>query len=556
MALKHHAANAVKDAQQFDNPEHLRIMKKIQCDNCEKVDGKGMGDCLCSRYVPESDQSLTCLNCHHIHKEFKSYSDLKGLPCLLILVKKGQIGDTFPHSLVAIDDRGASVTGEDKEDNLHLTTFAQEKGRLCRYTTLDSTLPFVYVGQGLYNQLLKSVKKDCAYWHSFVFDTKKIDCLVTLDKDGILRPRNRSTDAKKQNKKRYTFILLIGEPQIGKTGVFYNLCARLRRIIEPKFFYDQDFEPDYQDISEEEGDEEDVEDEERIPYWKTIEYLPPLCESISKIGYEYPVNYAQKIVGKMQRPSDTCHWPRVKLDNEMITHGTNHFCMSCGFDAHPGDNVEELKIDADWFSGTIRIHIPDLEHYHDFFANDKKDDKLVTIMTPSFNRIHSARLNWNHLMKNKEGHLEQYFHFVFVRQEESEEYKSHWGNYVAIVEVPDKMKDVQVDVYQGGVGYVRRFIQRFADYVQIDDFYMCDDTIVYFRHLMENMTFVQLNEVLSKIGSNTEDLSAGWGIDWDYQPHPDRDPRSSIKIKTYSGPIEKFGIIGIRKMWCITIKKN
>ena len=56
----------------------------------------------------------------------------------------------------------------------------------------------------------------------------------------------------------------------------------------------------------------------------------------------------------------------------MITHGTNHFCMSCGFDAHPGDNVEELKIDADWFSGTIRIHIPDLEHYHDFFANDKK----------------------------------------------------------------------------------------------------------------------------------------------------------------------------------------
>ena len=509
MALKHHAENAVKDAQQFDNPEHLRIMKKIQCDNCEKVDGKGMRDCLCSRYVPESDQSLTCRNCHHIHKEFKSYSDLKGLPCLLILVKKGQIGDTFPHSLVAIDDRGASVTGEDKEDNLHLTTFTQEKGRLCRYTTLDSTLPFVYVGQGLYNQLLKSLKKDCAYWHSFVFDTKKIDCLVTLSSRGILQPKNRSTDAKKQNKNRYTFILLIGEPQIGKTGVFYNLCARLRRIIEPKFYYDQDFEPDYQDLSEEEGDDE--EDEERRLCLETIENLPKLCDSIPKIGYKYPRN-APKIVGKMQRPSETCHWPREKLDNEMITHGTNHFCMSCGFDAHPGDNVEELKIDTDWFSGIIRIHIPDLEQYHDFFANDQKNTKLVTIMTPSFNRIHSARLNWNHLMKNNEGHLEQYFHFVFVRQEEAEEYKSHWGNYVAIVEVPDNMNDVQVDVYQGGVGYVRRFIQRFADCVKINDFYMCDDTIVYFRHLLKNISFYELDQVLNKIG-----------------------------------PMEKIGIIGIRK---------
>ena len=87
---------------------------------------------------------------------------------------------------------------------------------------------------------------------------------------------------------------------------------------------------------------------------------------------------------------------------------------------------------------------------------------MVTICTPSYNRIHTARLNWTHLMRAHDGTIQPFLQFVFVRQEETKDYMYKWGNYVAIVEVPKTMKDIQENVYEGGVGYVRRFIQRFA----------------------------------------------------------------------------------------------
>jgi hypothetical protein len=53
------------------------------------------------------------------------YKHLEGLPCILILVEKGRMGDTFPQSFNCLDLR--IRTSE------NTSTFVQEIGRLCRY---------------------------------------------------------------------------------------------------------------------------------------------------------------------------------------------------------------------------------------------------------------------------------------------------------------------------------------------------------------------------------------------------------------------------------------
>ena len=53
------------------------------------------------------------------------YSDLHGVPCLLVLCEKGRMGDTFPETFCCLDLR---IRTSDNH-----TTFVQEIGRLCRY---------------------------------------------------------------------------------------------------------------------------------------------------------------------------------------------------------------------------------------------------------------------------------------------------------------------------------------------------------------------------------------------------------------------------------------
>jgi hypothetical protein len=66
------------------------------------------------------------------------YSHLEGLPCILILVNKGRMGDTFPHSFNCLDLRIRT------SDNT--TTLVQELGRLCRYPKERGKISFP--GQG------------------------------------------------------------------------------------------------------------------------------------------------------------------------------------------------------------------------------------------------------------------------------------------------------------------------------------------------------------------------------------------------------------------------
>ena len=105
----------IKFAKEKERPDILRIPKRIQTPNhCEKQ-FNGERTCPCTKYIPhETDKyNLNCQNPQcgpkgHIHKIFQSYEDLIALPCILILVNKGTMGDTFPQSFVALDNRSVN----------------------------------------------------------------------------------------------------------------------------------------------------------------------------------------------------------------------------------------------------------------------------------------------------------------------------------------------------------------------------------------------------------------------------------------------------------------
>ena len=76
--LDKHYDLAVKDAKANECPEHLRILKRIQGQECEKLNAKGGRACSCSNYLKDKSNiyNMKCLTCGHIHKSFNSYADL------------------------------------------------------------------------------------------------------------------------------------------------------------------------------------------------------------------------------------------------------------------------------------------------------------------------------------------------------------------------------------------------------------------------------------------------------------------------------------------------
>ena len=217
---------AVDDARVNNLPEILRIPKRLQTDDCEKE------KCSCSNYVPPEDCfSIHCENCNHIHKNLTSYKDLEKLPCILILVNKGQMGDTFPSSLIALDAR---VTGLRDSKTYYLTPFTQEKGRMCRYTSLKDKFPFIYLNETLYHDIEHSLKFDCSFKYYFL-KNKAIDPKITLD-DNLkqVTTKNHADSKLDHSKSKDRNFLLSAEPQCGKTGVYLNLIAEVRKEIQQK----------------------------------------------------------------------------------------------------------------------------------------------------------------------------------------------------------------------------------------------------------------------------------------------------------------------------------
>ncbi len=96
-----------KDLNQVKCNESLfRVRRVLQPRKCQYLDETTFEPCSlnCTNYMPKDDE-LTCVNCDHMHKTVKLYRDLKHLPVLLIVQKKGRLGDTFPASFNCMDLR-------------------------------------------------------------------------------------------------------------------------------------------------------------------------------------------------------------------------------------------------------------------------------------------------------------------------------------------------------------------------------------------------------------------------------------------------------------------
>ena len=119
------------------------------------------------------------------------------------------------------------------------------------------------------------------------------------------------------------------------------------------------------------------------------------------------------------------------------------------------------------------------------------------------------------------------------------------------------MTDVEENVFQGGIGYCRRFIQRFAYFFGKDQIYMADDTIVYFQQgkidnerkvmrdinghfVMEPVTLELLMQKLQRIGNCDAQVEEPYTI---FKRHPDHQD-GDTSCAAYTGPV---AIIGLRK---------
>ena len=174
-----------------------------------------------------------------------AYEDLLGLPCLLVLVQRGRMGDTFPTSFNCLDMRLSYNTSGSP---IHLSTLVQELGRLCRYaprTTKVSDLPYALVSKRLFDKLVDALQNNLTLAKGFLTTP---DQRVTLAKDlskcvyppvrwapAVATPvhydgeiRRLRPDTERHDRR----LVLQAEPQIGKTGTFLALIRMLQDAVK------------------------------------------------------------------------------------------------------------------------------------------------------------------------------------------------------------------------------------------------------------------------------------------------------------------------------------
>ena len=74
-----------------------RVHKVLQTNKCQHRDKDTYNPCECETYSA-SLSSLICSKCQHEHTEIRTYRDLNKLPCIVIVILRGRVGDTFPPS--------------------------------------------------------------------------------------------------------------------------------------------------------------------------------------------------------------------------------------------------------------------------------------------------------------------------------------------------------------------------------------------------------------------------------------------------------------------------
>jgi hypothetical protein len=230
-----------------------------------------------------------------------AYSDLKDLPCILILVEKGKMGDTFPDSLRYYDLR--LRYDNDKNENYTRASMEQDLGRAFRYqdvskgakyplpTILVSAVCYSILGSkrgGKQRQLLQKVPdkndsmrrrvKSCMTTHpehEFDMSTYR-KCFEAGPKHfDYLEEGERPTNTMR--------FVLMGKPQIGKTGVYLHFIYLIWDAVKPT----QPICPDdYVDETSDGGSESDVDPDPWEPAKGNVGAYPCI-EAIQKLEFDH-----------------------------------------------------------------------------------------------------------------------------------------------------------------------------------------------------------------------------------------------------------------------------
>ena len=441
-----------------------------------------------------------CGNCQHVHKPITQYEDLQNLACVLILVDKGRMGDTFPESFDCLDLR----LSYDEGSPIVLSTVIQELGRMCRYAKLSTdgsfvqNVPYALVGAQLFKRLKMSLDLSPA--------VRAISC-TTVDRymKNSKSKRKHSTSLRwskfqadkesydyqnkdKENNKHCNRILLQAEPQIGKTGTYLCLIKQLRQDIlgkenvsstksasfdEGKFYVVKESnDPAAQPPMGEKNEAENW----NFPYWKTIQESPSLLQksvgpgkySIGGLSYAHDMDQSPFILMKREGSSQLA---KSVYDHQVENCPTStlrawhwhHFenCAECGrFLEGKEPVIETIMVNMDGMLVTIKCSVPASRRPYNCLLEKLMnstsagegwtEDSLASAIrsVPSslywiFHPSHrddprKCLLNYHHALQN--GNKEKtFFQVAVVRREKFQDYVSTWGKMLVIFQLPDQL---------------------------------------------------------------------------------------------------------------------
>ena len=475
-----------------------------------------------------------CGNCQHVHQPITQYEDLQNLACVLILVDKGRMGDTFPESFDCLDLR----LSYDEGSPIVLSTVIQELGRMCRYAKLSTdgsfvqNVPYALVGAQLFKRLKMSL--------DFSPAVRAISC-TTVDRymKNSKSKRKHSTSLRwskfQADKESYDYqnndrpekikhcnrILLQAEPQIGKTGTYLCLIKQLRKDI----LFKENDEGNFYLVKESSASEghhvmngNNEAEDWNFPYWKTIQESPSLLQK--SVG---PGKYS---IGGRFYTHDTTNFPFILTKSEGLSQLTKtvyhrqvdniptgavrawhwyHFlnCAECGrFLEGKGPELQSIKVNIDGKPVTVKCSLPASRRPYkclleklpnstsqgEVWTEDSLASAIRSVHSSLFWIFHPSHrddpckclLNYHHALQNENKEI-TFFQVAVVRREKFQDYVSTWGKMLLIFQLPDQLpmegEDEDVGPSEGGIGYARRFIQEMAFALKLEYVFVIDDNV-------------------------------------------------------------------------------
>ncbi|XP_068229793.1 uncharacterized protein [Palaemon carinicauda] len=531
--------NDKKQGVQSETTARYRLRERLQPKRCTYIDEETFTSCQCIFKSNEQNQllkpTMKCRDCKHVHKKIESYEDLDGLPCILILIQKGRLGDTFPPSMNALDIRLCNTR---RTRSFYLSQFVQEIGRLCRYQNKSKNrLPYALTSTNTADILRESIQGGATYFSVIESPDKRaqLDPKLHMErkrkKDQVWEGESYKKNIARPTKNHYDYnntdkhgnrILLGAEPQIGKTGVYLKVISILQRLFSStKGYNEEEMEEDEDDdISDETDDLEEKTEKCKwiYPYWKDIHNAKNLVKRVNYGKYTrlygiyehrnqapeiIPRSIFEKKPEKRKRPlqnNSPSQISRPEINKFKSFNYMEHTsCTECSFQYE--SDIHDIILHNGHLEDThFRLSVPRtlqylrlLESVKPYAINEESgvdtaginaaktpDVKTLNswIFIPSYNRYNRANINMYHTMvQEKDGNYEPCFYTVIivVRSCDFEAYCKLWQSMYAVLQIPDKLYDAERDAMSGGIGFARRCIQVFAESLKLKWIFMLDE---------------------------------------------------------------------------------